>query len=68
LAIGIVIVNFDCLVSLVDDEIGLVFVEIFLISVFVGDDNEFIFLGITDDDVVDFFGVIVGRGFVLVLL
>jgi hypothetical protein len=53
---------------LVDDEIGLVFVEIFLTSVLVGDDNEFIFLGITDDDVVDFFGVIVGRGFVLVLL
>ncbi len=68
LVIGIVIVNFDCLVSLVDDEIGLVFVEIFLTSVLVGDDNEFIFLGITDDDVVDFFGVIVGRGFVLVLL
>ena len=65
---GIVIVNFDCLVSLVDDEIGLVFVEIFLISGLVGDDRGLIFFGIADEDIVDFFGVVAGRGFVFVLL
>lgn len=68
LVIGIVIVNLDCLVSFVDDEIGFVVVEIFLISVFVGDDIVLIFLGIVDEEIVDFFDVVEGRIFVFVLL
>jgi len=78
LVIGIVIVNFDCLLSLVDDEIGLVFVEIFLISVLVAaaaadddeddDDNWLTFFGIDDDGMVDFFGVVEERVLVLVFV
>ncbi len=62
--IGIVIVSFDCLLSLVDDEIGLVLVEIFLISVFVVVDEEeeedswVVFFGTVDDDIVGFLDVV----------
>ena len=59
-AIGIVIVNFDCLESLLDDEIGLVLVEIFLISVLlvVDDDAEeegwVVFFGVAEEDTAGF--------------
>lgn len=59
---GIVIVNFDCLLSLPDDEIGFVLVEIFLISFFVvvvvDEDEEeeswVVFLGIVEEDIDSF--------------